>query len=423
MKIISAGINHHSASLDIREKLNFSSGRSAEFLADFQDKGLIETGVLLSTCARTELYFTAGKNLTKPQQPLLELCWERNFQFPTRKNFIQIKNNSDAVEHLLRVTTGLDSLILGETEITGQVKEAYNTARNAETCGRYLHRLFQTALRAASDVHSLPRSQAYPHSIGETTVQLVQNELNNIADSAILVLGLGRVGKLCLSNLLEYDPDRLYITGRERQLTERKAQKFGGRALDYSQLNRYLGRSDLIITATSSPNLILRKKQLEQTLDNRRLDEPLLIIDLAVPRDVEPEVGELPGVNFFNVDQLKNINYQEFSQTDFYQQARSVVDNEKQKFDAWLKTQRAAPLFKQLKHYFQEQSRQVLAANEDLDSPQNEENLEKISVKLTEKLLNRPLRNYRHQLQAGDGRQSTEVLSQLFELPNPLAED
>lgn len=418
MELIRTGINYNSASIAFREKLHFNPGETTALLDAFAGDELIESGVILSTCARTEIYFTPGPALQDPRQPLLRICENRDVELPRELDQIYTSRGLTAVRRCFRVVGGLDSLIFGESEILGQTKAAYERAAEAGYCDSLLHRLFQEAFRLGKDIQSLEFNEAGPTSLGETVTAVARDKLDSLANRGSLVLGAGTIGKLCLQSLEDAGVSNFFVLGRNQQRTREKIASFEARAVNRNQLPELADQLDLIISASSSNSTLLTKNQLAEIQASR--SGPLVVIDLAVPRDVDPEAAQLDNLQLFNVDKLRNMTREKFEQTSFYQTAQRRIDRGVQKFEAWVRSRAAAPLFHGLQESFQDSCRTVLAEyireHDQLDASE----LDELADQLANKLLNSPLRKFKTQLQSGDGAESAAVLSELFDLANPL---
>lgn len=309
MSIIACGINHKTASVALREKVFFAPEKYPLYLQDLLSSGLIKEAVLLSTCNRSELYCESED----PQGIQDWFCREGS---PELRDALYLYQDQAAVEHLMKVACGLDSMVLGEPEILGQVKAAFSESCTAGAVGHSFYPLFQKVFAIAKEIRSTTAIGACPMSIASTTMALAKQLLEShskkpLSEVRLLLLGAGDTIQLILRYLQATPVQKIWIANRSLEKAEQLASTYDGEALALHQLGSILPQADLLVTATGSLEPLLTQVMLAKHLSKRKT--PLMIFDLAVPRDVEPEVATLPGVQLYCIDDLKVIIQKNYS--------------------------------------------------------------------------------------------------------------
>ena len=290
------GINHQTAPVDLRERVAFDAGNLPVALASLRALSEVSEAALLSTCNRTELYAIArdSESLTH---------W-LSTQAEGLDAYLYRYSDADAVRHLFRVATGLDSMVLGEPQILGQVKDAWVTARENGAMGSRLDRLFQQTFAVAKRARTDTRVGANPVSVASTAVRLAQNSFARLDESTVLLVGAGETIELAARHLSEGKVRRLLIANRTLAHAQELATRHGGYALPLGELDRHLAEADVVFSATASREPILTRTLVANALGKRK-HKPMLLFDLAVPRDIEQSVAELGDAYLYTVDDLE----------------------------------------------------------------------------------------------------------------------
>ena len=290
------GINHQTAPVDLRERVAFDAGNLPAALASLRALSEVSEAALLSTCNRTELYAIArnSESLTH---------WLAT-QAEGLDAYLYRYSDADAVRHLFRVATGLDSMVLGEPQILGQVKDAWVTARENGAMGNRLDRLFQQTFAVAKRARTDTRVGANPVSVASTAVRLAQNSFARLDESTVLLVGAGETIELAARHLSEGKVRRLLIANRTLAHAQELATRHGGYALPLGELDRHLAEADVVFSATASREPILTRTLVANALGKRK-HKPMLLFDLAVPRDIEQSVAELGDAYLYTVDDLE----------------------------------------------------------------------------------------------------------------------
>ena len=299
MQLYALGLNHHTAPLAVREQVAFDPHRLPQALVELTQAHAVREAAILSTCNRTELYCTA-------EAPDVAANWLAEYhKLPPQKisPYLYTLPSRDAVRHMFRVASGLDSMVLGEPQILGQMKQAARVAENAGTLGTFLHKLFQKTFSVAKEVRSTTAIGANIVSMAAATVHLAERIFENLAEQKVLFIGAGEMVELCAAHFSAVKPLRITVANRTPERGEALAARFGGDAMRLDEIGARLPEYDVIVSCTASPLPIIGLGMAERAIKARR-HRPMVMVDLAVPRDIEPEVARLGDVYLYTVDDL-----------------------------------------------------------------------------------------------------------------------
>ena len=303
MKLFVAGINHKSTSVELREQLAVKQSAIADLAFVLKCFGHLDEIVLLSTCNRVEIYGTTRHTTHHVKSLLQLLCPEPGHL----DRHIYLHQDTAAVRHLFRVAAGLDSMVLGETEITGQIKSAYETARAAELTGRVLNRLFQRAFQATKEIRTRTGIGRGAVSIKSTAIDVMAK--NDLSRQKIMVLGAGQMAESCVRALIKKGARSIFISNRSFDRAFDLATRCGSEAVCFGDCLFEMRDVDVVIAATSNAETLLGRDDIENLMRARR-NRPLLLIDLSVPRNIDPAARSLDNVSLYNIDDLKTIAQQ-----------------------------------------------------------------------------------------------------------------
>lgn len=300
MSLFAVGINHKTAPLELREKLAFQPEQLPEALRDLQQQPYINEATILSTCNRTEIYCDASLQ-AKPCEWLAQ-----HYALPYQQltSSLYTYHDEAAVQHIIRVASGLDSMVLGEPQILGQLKSAFVQAQNAGAVGTHLQRLFQWVFATSKRVRHDTQIGVNPVSVAYTAVHLARRIFADLSKRSVLLIGAGETIELAAQYLVSQGIQQLFLTNRNHARAQQIGQRWGAQVFPLEQLTQYLGSADIVIAATSSPLPLLGKGSVETALKQRKR-QPILMLDIAMPRDIEPEVAQLADVYLYNIDDLK----------------------------------------------------------------------------------------------------------------------
>lgn len=400
MSLFVLGINHQTAPVALRERVAFAQDALAPALLSLHALPVVQEAVLLSTCNRTELYAQTQDN----GDALVR--WLSHYpQVQTDLSaYLYRHHDADAVRHLFRVASGLDSLVLGEPQILGQVKQAWATSREVGTLGGQLDRLFQQAFATAKRTRTDTQIGVNPVSVASVAVRLAQDNFANLRDSTVLLIGAGETIELAARHLVEAKVQRLLIANRTLAHAQELASRHGGIALPLSELDKHLAEADVVISATAARSPILRRPQVEHALRQRR-HRPMLLLDLAVPRDIADDVSGLSDVFVYTVDDLERaIEDNRRSRREAAQQAEAIIELQTTRFiEQWRVSSQQQPLLQLRAHGEQARAEALAKAQQQLAAGMPpEQALELLAHTLTNKLLHAPTVALRDAARNGD---------------------
>jgi glutamyl-tRNA reductase len=322
MAIVTLGVNHRTASVNLRERLTIGPDRLPTALAELQTGLSLSEVAILSTCNRTEIYCDLPQLNAKP---VIE--WLGHYQEMSSREIADhayVHHDEAAVRHMLRVASGLDSLVLGEPQILGQLKSAYAMAREVQTLGPHLGKLFQHTFRVAKVVRTETEIGANPVSVAYASVDLARNIFTNVANSKVLLIGAGETIELVAQHFRGLGVSQITVANRTYERAERLANRTNGQAILLQDIPSVLHQADIVVSSTASPLPILGKGMMEAAVKQRK-HKPVLVVDLAVPRDVEPAVGDMSDIFLYTVDDLESVVAQNRQQRQSAAQAAEAI--------------------------------------------------------------------------------------------------
>ncbi|MGI9212488.1 MAG: glutamyl-tRNA reductase [Methylococcaceae bacterium] len=390
MGIIALGLNHNTAPVSIRERLAFPTERLAVALQTLTQLPAIDEAAILSTCNRTELYCGI---VSEDTDDLVAWMAETGHLKPEEfKPYLYTLTDTATIRHMFRVASGLDSMILGEPQILGQMKTAYQTAAAAGTLGKTLGRLFQSTFTAAKKVRTDTAIGSSPVSVAFAAVRLAQSIFDDLNKQTAILIGAGETIELTARHLSEHHVGELIIANRTYDKAHALAAQFNGFAISLAELPQHLARADIIVSSTASPLPILGKGSVESAIRIRR-HKPILMVDLAVPRDIEPEVGQLRDVYLYTVDDLRNTVQENLkSRQEAAKQAEEIIDIQVEHFLSWLKIQGATDTIREYRLQAESLRDDALqkALQQFRQGKSPEQSLELLAHLLTNKLIHTP---------------------------------
>lgn len=413
MSLVAFGLNHQTAPLSLREQLAFPAEQLKDALGGMLRTRAVSEAAILSTCNRTEIYCNA-------QDVQATLAWVADYQRLPVEHFephLYIYDAEHTARHAFRVASGLDSMVLGETQILGQMKDAVRTAEAAGSLGTLLNQLFQRTFAVAKDVRSQTSIGASSVSMAAAAVRLAEQIFGDVNELDVLFIGAGEMIDLVATHFAAHQPRSMTIANRTLERGEALAQRLSARAVRLSDLPDILSRFDVVVTSTASSLPILGKGLAERAIRERR-HRPMFMLDLAVPRDVEPEVGDLDDVFLYTVDDIADVVEAGREERRLAAEAAEAIITERtREFLAWLEQRETVPVVRALRDHGERARRHALeAAMKRLgrgDDPAQV--LEALSVQLTNKLLHPPTVAL-NQTRGGEREQLIDTLSRLYDL-------
>ncbi len=401
------GLNHQTAPVELRERASFGGDALPRALASLRDTPQVAEAVLLSTCNRTELYAVAESGDALAQ-------WLESHAGQLQ-GYLYQHADADAVRHLFRVATGLDSMVLGEPQILGQVKDAWAIARDNGLLGQRLDRLFQQTFSVAKRARTDTRVGANPISVASTAVRLAQNSFARLEDSTVLLVGAGETIELAARHLSEGRVRRLLIANRTLAHAQELASRHGGVALPLTELERHLGEADVVFSATAAREPVITRTQVAAALKTRK-HKPMLLFDLAVPRDIEAGVGELQDAFLYTVDDLERaVEDNRRSRREAAAEAEAIIELQVARFVETLQASAHQAPLRQLRAYGEATRTEMLdkARQQLANGKSPEEVLELLAHGLTNRLLHPPTAALRAAALSGDT-ELTRAAERLF---------
>ncbi|MFN3284854.1 MAG: glutamyl-tRNA reductase [bacterium] len=348
MNILCVGTSHRTAPVEVRERVAFLESRLGTASALLRAREGLHEAVILSTCNRTEAYVVAEEASAGTRAVLDFWCDYHGLAPREMEPYVYALWGLEAIRHLFRVAAGLDSMMVGEAQILGQVREAFRAARGTRATGPLLDALFRHAIAAGRRVRQRTGIERGSLSVPEAAVELARQLLGGLAGRRVLVLGAGEMAELTVRHLVEAGCGAVVVCNRTLEHARPLAERLGGVAVRFDELGSYLARADILVTSTAAPHPVVEPDLVAQAVQGRQ--EPLLIVDIAVPRDVHPAVGRLPGVRLLNVDDLQAVS--EAARQARHAEiahAEGIVAEETERFSAWLHSLKVVPLITALR--------------------------------------------------------------------------
>ena len=416
MQLFTFGINHQTAPLAVREQIAFNVETLDSALRDLVDNGAAKEATILSTCNRTEIYCSTST----PTQAVDWLADYHHLPANEIEPYIYRLPQEEAIKHAFRVASGLDSMVLGEPQILGQMKQAVRQAEQAGTLGFLLHKLFQRTFSVAKDVRTQTEIGANLVSMAAAAVKLAERIYPSISEQNILFIGAGEMIELNAVHFAARNPKNITVANRTLERAQVLARRINGHAITLNELPEQLVHNDIIVTCTASPLPILGKGLVERALKTRK-HRPLFIVDLAVPRDVEKEVAELSDVFLYTVDDLSDVVRDGLdARQGAVKEAEVIIDSGVNEFMHWMQSREMVPTIRALRDHAERQRRaemekalRLLAKGE---SP--EKVLELLSASLTNKFLHAPTQAM-NQAQANERDAILEAVHRIYHLHSP----
>ncbi len=405
MAIVVLGLNHKTAPVEVRELLHFPEKDLPEFLARLGDIPGVEECLILSTCNRVELYAVVPDGRAARVPLLTFLADGRNVPAEALAEICYLHLDGDAVRHAFRVAGSLDSLVVGEAQIVAQVKAAYSLAARQAATGPILNNLMERALRVAKQVRTETGIGTAPISVASVAVDLAKRIFSDLAGRTVMILGAGEMAELALTHLKDEGIHTILVANRNYHRAVELAGRVGGRAITFDLIRDAMVEADIVISSTGAPHVILKRDDLSEVVPRRHY-RPIFLIDIAVPRDIDPRVNELDNVYLYDIDDLQ-----------------AVVAREVDQFLHWLQTLEVVPTIVSLRESFEAIRRaeleKALGEMGDLTAEQRDA-VAALTTALVNKILHPPMAELKRQALARNGHQCAAVLRALFRLGEPL---
>lgn len=404
MTLLALGINHKTAPVSLRERVTFSPESMDQALNSLLQQPLVQGGVVLSTCNRTELYLSVEQQENLHEQLTAWLCNYHKLSPDDVRQSLYWHHGNDAVRHLMRVASGLDSQVLGEPQILGQVKKAFAESQRGQSLSSELERLFQKSFSVAKRVRTETEIGASAVSVAFAACSLARQIFESLSELHVLLVGAGETIELVARHLREHQVKHMIIANRTRERAQSLASEVGAEVITLPEIDARLADADIIISSTASPLPIIGKGMVERALKTRR-NQPMLFIDIAVPRDIEPEVGKLSNAYLYSVDDLQAIIQHNMAQRQAAAvQAESIVQQESMNFMTWLRAQGAVETIRDYRSQAEQvRSKMTAKALVAIEQGANvEQVINELAYKLTNRLIHAPTKSLQQAASDGD---------------------
>lgn len=395
MSLLALGINHKTAPVALRERVAFSFDTLNQAIESLLQQPLVQAGVVLSTCNRTELYLSVEQREDLKQQLIKWLCEYHHLSPDDVQQSLYWHQDNEVVSHLMRVASGLDSLVLGEPQILGQVKKAFSESQREQTISSDLERLFQKTFSVAKRVRTETDIGASAVSVAFAACTLARQIFESLSEITVLLVGAGETIELAARHLREHGVKHMMIANRTRERAQTLASQVQAEVITLADIDGRLSQADIIISSTASPLPIIGKGMVERALKTRR-HQPMLFVDIAVPRDIEPDIEKLANAYLYSVDDLQAIIQNNMEQRKAAAvQAEYIVQQESTNFMAWMRAQGAVDSIReyraQAEHIRDEAETEALAALAQGADPKTI--IQKLAHRLTNRLIHAPTKS------------------------------
>jgi glutamyl-tRNA reductase len=363
MSILLVGVNHKTAPVEIRERLAFNDEACAEGLRRLVDGEIVREGLIVSTCNRVEILGATSAEQLEFGAGQLKNFLDTSGRLPTGflDQHLYRHTDEDAVRHLFRVASSLDSMVIGEPQVLGQVRHAYSLAVEAGTAGRVLNRLVHHTFRVAKRVRTETGIAANAVSISYMAVELGKKIFDSLKGGTVMLIGAGEMAELSARHLVNAGVSRVVIANRTQETAQQIADEFGGISVSLDDMDQYLAEADVVICSTGAPNYVLTEERTGKALERRR-NRPTCLIDISVPRNIDPAVGNVPNVFLFDIDDLESVISSNIREREREaERAELIVQSEVMQFQQTLRLMDVGPSIGALREKFQDVARAEMA--------------------------------------------------------------
>ena len=410
------GISHRTAPIEIREQYALPPKDASHFYGVARRNRFPRELFILSTCNRAEIY-SISDELDKIVQWVTERYKELGQSYSDSADCqLVVKSGGNAVRHLFRVSAGMDSMMLGETQITSQVKAAYNQAKSNGMIGPIFNRLIQSSLEAGKRVRTETSLSGRAISVSYAAVEKASQAFPDLSQVTVLLVGAGSTGRLTITYFRKRGANQFFVSNRNAKRGMKLAKEIEGIFVPLSEVEQVLPEIQIGVTCTSAKAPLLKFELLKNCLTNRK--PPTLLLDLSVPRNIEPEVGGLPGVTLYTIDDLESVVSDNIARREReLPKAEQIIDEVFEKFTLWLRTLAVAPTIRELKHHFDEVKKAEIRRVQSSYSPETVVAIEEVSDRVIRKLLKRPISTLKALAESDNGvPEIVQILRSIYHL-------
>jgi glutamyl-tRNA reductase len=420
MELIVIGLNHKTAPIEIRERLAFQESEMERALVQAGSLSSLKENMILSTCNRVEIYAASGEAEKTISDLKNFLSRYHNLPLKAFEKNLYLFVGEEAVRHIFRVASSLDSMVVGEPQILGQIKSAYNKATELKSSGVILHRLLHRAFHVAKRVRTETKISNSAVSVSSVSVDLAEKIFGTLQKRIVLLIGAGEMSELAAQHLAKGGVEKILVTNRTFEKAAGLAQEFQGEAIRFEEVVLGLKRADIVISATDSPQYIIVHDQIVKVMKDRK-QKPIFFIDIADPRDIEPKVGDIENVYLYNIDDLQKVAFHNIQDRGKEaQKAEAIVQDEVGKFVQWYQSLEVTPTIIALRKKFEEirqkELEKTLSLHPDL-SEKEKHSLEAMTSAIINKILHDPLTLLKQKNEEAMADLYLDALRALFGLP------
>ncbi|OGU73091.1 MAG: glutamyl-tRNA reductase [Ignavibacteria bacterium RBG_16_34_14] len=415
MNLIAISINHRTAPVDLREAVYLKEDEIRPFI-NFAKENQIKEGLILSTCNRTEIFGIPNSNETnheKFQSLLLNFKPSQNITEQHFQNYV----SRDAIKHLFFVATGIDSLLIGDNQVFKQVKDSFQIAEETEFAGYIMHRIFDAAIRTGKRAISETSISEGAVTVSYAAVQLTEKIFSNLSKKSALVIGTGETGEIAAKHLSERGIGNLTVTNRTQEKAENLAQKLNAKVIPFTEFRESIHKFDIIISATASPEILVNKNDVKAAL-KKRSNNPMILMDIAIPRDIDPETKKIDYVFYHDLDSLNIIVEQNLTKRKSeIPKVEKIIEEELENFWEWYNSLQAAPAIKDLRDFFEDIRNKEVEKNKNKFATEDQEKLDIVTKRIINKILHHPtieLRKADDSTGSGDSATKIGIIRDLF---------
>lgn len=424
MDLIVVGMNHRTAPVDVRERVAFSEDEVVDVLERARDEPTLAEATLLSTCNRTEFYGLSTDNGAAEMYIRKLIASRKSVDFDSHPGYAYTLTRNESVRHLLRVAAGLDSLVLGEAQILGQVRRAYELSLESRTCGLVLSRILQSAIAVGRRARNETAIGAGAVSVASAASELAGKIFADLSSRAVLLIGVGEMGTLTAKHMIEKGATSLVIANRTFSKAQELANELDGCPMPLDRLDEALVSADIVITSTAATTPIVTRQMMSSIL-SRRGGRPIYIIDIAVPRDFDASIGEMDGVFLHDIDDMNVLvdRNLEKRRTEI-PKAEAIVEQELESFVTWRNSLAATPLIKKIREHVERVRDQEISRHRKRFCRDDREQLDLLTESVVNKILHPLMGHVREWSDAGElGAVRIDTLYEAFDLDRPDGSD
>lgn len=413
MDILVMGLSYHKTPLNIREQVFFRKENLSQALRILKEYEYIEECVILSTCNRTEIYIVTNNIENGKKVVERFLVNYHGLEDKELKAYLYEKINKEAIKHLIRVSSSLDSMVLGEQQILGQVKDAYQIALECKTTSFVFNTLFQKILNITKKIRTQTNIGEGALSLGYAAIELSKRIFNDLTDKKVMIVGTGKMGELLIKHLKDNGIKEVWVVNRSITKAEGLAKKFQGSAESVERLYEIMPLMDIVITSTGSPHYIIKKDDMEYALKKRK-NKTVFLIDIGVPRNIDPKVNSLEGIILYNIDDLEVVvKANKERRLKEVKLAEKIIQEELPEIISWYHSLEIMPIIHGVKkNIFEICHREIQKVDKSLD----EKKLDKCVNVIANKILALPMSKIKEQIKSGDGYAYIKALKELFHI-------